>query len=144
MIALVLVPSGAAFAYWTGSGIGSASAASGTMATPSVVALVGGDAPTNALFPGASGDVILRILNPNPYALTLTSISVNGSVVVSGARGTCTSSGVSTNFPTSPTIAVPAGSSLIHLPGAALMNVGSQSGCQSASFTIPVSVSFQK
>ncbi len=141
---LVLVPSGAAFAYWTATGTGSASAASGGIATPSVAAFAGGDTPSSALLPGGSGDVILRIINPNPYALTLTSISVNGSIVVSGSIGTCTAPGITANFPSSPTIGVPAGSSLIHLPGVALMSIGSQSGCQGASFTIPVSVSFQK
>jgi hypothetical protein len=144
MLLLVLVPSGAAFAYWTVTGIGAASANSGTISTPSVVALAGGDAPSSALLPGGTSDVILRIVNPNSYALTLTSISVNGSIAVTGATGTCTSSGVTTNFPSSPTIAVPVGSSLVHLPGAALMSLGSQSGCQGATFSIPVSVSFQK
>ena len=141
---LVIGPTGTAFAYWNGSGIGTAAAATGAVAAPSVVALVGGDAPSSALLPGGASDVILRINNPNPYALVLTAISANGSIVVSGASGTCTSSGVSTNFPSSPAIAVAAGSSLVDLPGAALMSLGSQSGCQGATFTIPVSVSFQK
>jgi hypothetical protein len=141
---LVVVPSGAAFAYWNGSGVGTASAATGTMAAPSVVAFVGGDTPSGALLPGGTSDVIVRINNPNTYALTLTAISANGSIVVSGAQGTCTSSGVSTNFPSSPAISVAAGSTLVHLPGAALMSVGSQSGCQGATFTIPVNVSFQR
>jgi P pilus assembly chaperone PapD len=114
------------------------------MATPSVVALVGGDAPNSALMPGGSSDVVLRIFNPNPYALSLTSISVNGSIAVSAASGTCTLPGVTTNFPSHPAITVPAGSSLVHLSGAALMSLGSQSGCQGATFTIPVSASFQK
>ena len=104
LAALVIGPTGAAFAYWNGSGIGTASAATGAMAAPSVVALVGGDAPSSALLPGGSSDVILRINNPNPYALVLTAISTNGSIVVSGASGTCTSSGVRPIFPRARTL----------------------------------------
>jgi hypothetical protein len=141
---VVGLSSGVAFAHWTGTGGGTASSATGTMATPSVVAFIGGDAPSSALLPGGSGDVMLRINNPNAYPVTLTAIAANGSIVVSGASGTCTMTGVTTNFPSSPAIAVPAGSTLFHLSGAALMSLGSQSGCQGATFTIPVNVSFQK
>jgi hypothetical protein len=141
---IVVGPSGAAFAYWNASGAGTAAAATGTMSAPSVVAFLGGDTPSSALLPGGTSDVMLRINNPNSYPVMLTAISANGSIVASGARGTCTSPGVSTNFPSSPAISVAAGSSLIHLSGAAVMSIGSPSGCQGATFTIPVSVSFQK
>jgi hypothetical protein len=135
---------GGAFAYWNGHGPGSSSGATGTMATPSVVAFTGGDAPSNSLLPGSSSDVILRISNTNSYAVMLTAISINGSITGSGGIGTCTTTGVTTNFPTSPAIAVPAGSTLIHLSGAALMSTSSQSGCQGATFSIPVSLTFKK
>lgn len=136
--------SGTATAYWNTHGIGSASAATGTMAAISVTAFTGGDSPSSSLLPGGSSDVVLRINNANSYLVTLTAISLNGSISAAGGIGTCSTPGVSTNFPSSPSIAVPAGSTLLHLSGAAAMSAGSSSGCQGATFTIPVNVSFQK
>jgi hypothetical protein len=114
------------------------------MAAISVTAFTGGDSPSSSLLPGGSSDVVLRINNANSYLVTLTAISLNGSISAAGGIGTCSTPGVSTNFPSSPSIAVPAGSTLLHLSGAAAMSAGSSSGCQGATFTIPVNVSFQK
>jgi hypothetical protein len=135
---------GAAAAYWNGHGAGWASAATGTMGTVSVTAFTGGDAPSTALLPGGSSDVVLRISNTNSYSVTLTAISLNGSITASGGVRTCSVSGVSTNFPSSPSITVPAGSNLIHLSSAAVMSAGSSSGCQGATFSIPITVTIQK
>jgi hypothetical protein len=41
-------------------------------------------------------------------------------------------------------ISVPNGSSLVHLPGAASMDATSSSGCQGATFSIPVTLGVQK
>lgn len=136
--------SGGAAAYWTNHGSGAASAATGTMSTVSVTAFAGGDAPSSSLLPGGSSDVVLRISNTNSYAVTLTAISLNGSVSATGGIGACSTPGVTTNFPSSLSIAVPAGSTLIHLSGAATMSSGSSTGCQGATFGIPVDVTFQK
>jgi hypothetical protein len=141
---LLGLSSGSAFARWNGSGGGTGPGATETMLTPSVSAFSGGDAPTTALLPGSVSDVVLRVTNTNSYAVTITAISLNGSITEAGGIGACALSGVSTNFPTSPSIAVPTGSTLLHLAGAAVMSVGSPSGCQGATFGIPVSVSFQK
>jgi hypothetical protein len=136
--------SGSAAAYWTNHGSGAASGATGTMSTVTVTAFTGGDAPSSSLLPGGSSDVVLRISNTNAYAVTLTAISLNGSVTATGGIGACSTPGVSPNFPSSPSIAVPAGSTLIHLHGAATMSAGSSSGCQGATFEVPVAVTFQK
>jgi hypothetical protein len=136
--------SGAAAAYWNTHGNGSASALTGTMAPVSVIAFTGGDTPSSSLLPGGSSDVVLRVSNPNSYAVTLTAISVDGSISATGGIGTCSTPGISTNFPSSPSIAVPAGSNLIHLSGAATMSAGASNGCQGATFGLPVSVSFQR
>jgi hypothetical protein len=135
---------GAAYAYWKTSGTGSASASTGSMAAVTVVAFTGGDAPTTALLPGGSSDVVLRVNNPNAYAVTLKAVSLNGSITAVGGIGTCTTTGVSTTFPSSPSIAVATGSHLIDLTGAASMSLTSQNGCQGAVFHIPISANFQK
>jgi hypothetical protein len=61
--------------------------ASGSLGTISVTAFSGGDNPTSELVPGGSSDLIVRIDNTNAYAVTLTAISLNGSITVSGSLG---------------------------------------------------------
>jgi hypothetical protein len=141
---VLLVAATAAFAYWRAFGSGSAAAVTGTLGTPTVLALTGGDTPTTALFPGSTGDVVLRVSNPNAYTLTITGISQNGAITATAGIGTCTTTGVSTSFPSSPSIAVASGSHLIDLAGAAVMSTASQNGCQGATFHIPVSLTFSK
>jgi len=142
--ALIGVVGGAAYAYWNTLGSGSATATVANISTVSVAAFTGGDAPTTALLPGGSSDVVLRLNNTNSYAVTLSAISLSGSLTVSGGIGTCGTTGVTITFPTSPSIAVPAGSHLLDLSGAASMSTLSQTGCQGATFQIPVSVTFRK
>jgi hypothetical protein len=134
----------AAFAYWRAFGSGSASAVTGTLGTPTIQALTGGDTPSTALLPGGTSDVVLRVNNPNSYTLTITGITQNGSITASGGIGACTTTGVSTTFPSSPSIAVTSGSHFIDLAAAAAMSTASSSGCQGATFQIPVSVTFSK
>jgi hypothetical protein len=114
------------------------------MSMPTVQAFSGGDAPTSALIPGGTADVIVRINNPNSYSVTLTGISANGSITAAGGIGTCTTTGVSTTFPSSPALVVAPGSHLIHLASSVSMSDAAQSGCQGATFEIPVSVTFSK
>jgi len=135
---------GAAYAYWNTLGSGSAAATTGNVSAVSVAAFTGGDAPNTALIPGGSSDVVVRINNTNAFALTMSAISLNGSVTASGGTGTCTTTGVTITFPGSPSITVPAGSHLIDLPGTAAMSTASQNGCQGATFQIPVSVTLKK
>jgi hypothetical protein len=140
----VLTSTTIALAYWAPHGSGSSNAAAGTIVAPSVAAFVGGDAPSSALIPGGSSDVVVRVDNPNPYSVKLTAISLNGSITAAGGAGTCASSDVTVSFPSVPSITVTSGSHLFDLPGAASMSISAQNGCQGATFDIPVSASFQK
>ncbi|HET9330427.1 MAG TPA: hypothetical protein VFO23_07880, partial [Steroidobacteraceae bacterium] len=60
---------GGALAYWHRDGAGSGSATAGTAQAVTVVAFVGGDTPNSSLQPGGTADVILRLSNPNSYAV---------------------------------------------------------------------------
>jgi hypothetical protein len=140
----IFVAGAVAFAYWRTIGSGSASAVTGTLGSPTIQALTGGDAPVTALLPGGTSDVVLRVNNPNAYSLTITGIAQNGTITASGSLGTCTTTGVTTTFPSSPSIAVASGSHLIDLSAAAAMSTAPQNGCQGATFAIPVSVTFTK
>jgi hypothetical protein len=139
---------GSAYAYWSTFGIGSGSAANGTMQTVTVDALVAGDSPSTTLVPGGSADVIVRASNPNAFAVQVYSFTANGSATADASHAACTTTGVAFNAPAAPltpAVSIPANSSvLITLPGAATMSTASQSSCQGALFHLPVTMAVRK
>lgn len=136
---------GGAFASWTSSGSGSGSATAGTLQAVTVAAFVGGDTPAATIFPGGSADVILRVSNPNAYAVTLISVSGNGTIAPDAGHAGCTTTGVSFTNQTGLSIAITAsGTTLVDLPAAAAMGTTSSNGCQGATFSIPVSITVHK
>jgi len=142
---VVGIGAGAAYGYFTSSGSGSGSASAGTMQTVTVVALAGGDSPNSTLLPGGpTADVILRVSNPNSYAVTLTSVTASGTITASGGVGTCITTGVSFIAPSSPSITIDPGNHLVDLPGAASMGANADNGCQGATFSIPVTITAHK
>ena len=152
-LAFILVPAAAivvaltavaVFAFWTTGGGGTVSATGGSLRPVTVTAVIAGDAPASRLLPGGSADVILRVDNQNTFAVTLTNATFSGSPSVTGGSG-CTSANAGVTFATQTglSIAVPAGSSLVHLPGAASMALSSANGCQGATFSMPVSIRVQ-
>ena len=141
--ALVLAFSGAgtAFAFFTALGNGGGSAQTGTMQTVTVSALAGGDVPSSTLYPGGSAaDVILKVNNPNSFSVHLYSISGTGTISADAGHPGCTTTGVTFTPPSSPSITIPSGSSLVHVSGAASMDATSANGCQGATFSIPISI----
>jgi hypothetical protein len=136
---------GGAYAYWTSSGSGSGSGTTGTLQAVTVAAFVGGDTPTTAIVPGGSADVILRVSNPNAYAVTLISVSGNGTIAPDAGHTGCTTTGVTFTNQTGLTTAIAAaGTTLVDLPAAAAMGSTSSNGCQGATFSIPVSITVHK
>jgi hypothetical protein len=132
----------AAWAYWSATGAGAGSAESGSMQAVTVTALVAGDQPGSALLPGgAAADVVLRVHNPNPYPVQVTSVAAAGAVSADAAHPACTSTGVTFLPPVNPQITVAAASTLlVDLPAAATMAASAPSGCQGATFAVPVTV----
>jgi hypothetical protein len=135
---------GVALAFYTTSGSGSGSATAATPQAVSVVAFAGGDAPSSTLQPGGTADVILRLSNPNAYAVTLVAATGNGSITPDSGHSGCTTTGVSFTDQTGLSISIPSGSSLVHVPGAAKMDTTSSSGCQGATFSIPITLTVHK
>jgi hypothetical protein len=124
------------FAAWlvTGEGNGAAQA---TSADDLVVA---SGSTTADLYPGSDGDVELTIENPNPFDVEVSSIVGNGPVT-SGAPG-CSTTGVSFTDQTGMTLAIAAGATAtVSLDDAASMSNASDTGCQGATFSVPVTVS---
>ncbi len=137
-ITLALMGVGVAFAAWTATGGGS-----GYTQATTAQALTTVDVSANTadqLYPGGDGDVILRISNPNPYGVDVTSITGSGAIL-SGIAACDASNGVTfTNQ--SGTWHVNAGSTTdVTLTNAAHMSNASVDACQGATFTVPVSLS---
>ena len=142
-----------ALAYITAGGTGIGTAAAGTLQPLLILPATTGTS-TAPLQPGASGDLILKVTNPNPQAVTLLRVFQGGAVSVQGGTG-CTSdpgwpatlgnSGVSIPGTATLNVSLPGGSSqVLHVPGAASMNTSSAAGCQGASFNFPVTVEVQQ
>ena len=130
---------GVAFAAWTadGTGNGYAQAKSAQAVTTASAA-----ADTVAdLYPGASGDVKIKIANPNDYAVRVTAISGGGTITSSSAA--CNTGGHGVTFADQTgTWDVPAHSAgtLFTLDDAVSMTNASDPACSGASFTVPVSI----
>ena len=139
-ITLALLGVGVAFAAWTANGTGSGYAQAKTAQALTTVDV---SANTTAqLYPGGNGDVILRISNPNPYGVDVTSISGNGAIV-SGIPACDASNGVSYTNQSGTWHVNAASTTDVTLPNAAHMSNASVDVCQGATFTIPVSLSGQ-
>ncbi len=124
----------AAFAAWTvgGGGTGTATATSAQNLTTSVATT------TAALYPGLTGsNLYLTVNNPNPFAVTITSVNANGAATADAGHPTCVTTGV-TYTTTAVSQVVPAsGSASFTVPSVAMSNA-SDNGCQGATFTVPV------
>ena len=139
---LVLGVVGLVYAAWTATG-GGAGYAKAQNAQALTTVDVSATTPAT-LYPGASGNVLIRIKNPNPYPVQVTSITGTGAITPdAGHAAGCTTTGVTFTDQTGLTINVPAngGETETTLNNAAQMSNASSNGCQGATFTIPVSLS---
>jgi hypothetical protein len=140
-VVVALVAGGTLLAAWStsGSGNGYAKAATGS-------ALTLGDASafTSAdLYPGATGAVKLRVTNPNPFPVRITSVTrQTGGTITSDKGAACNAStGVTFTDQTGLTLDLAGGATATFtLSGAVSMSNASDNSCQGAIFTIPVDV----
>jgi copper(I)-binding protein len=135
-----LLAASVATAAWLASGTGSG-AAKAITATDLTVEVA---TATADLYPGATnGDLFLKINNPNPYPVTVTSVDA-GAGPVSSHDATCDTNGseVTLDASTAVTIDVPAaGSTTTTVADIVNMGVDADDACQGATFDIPVDVS---
>lgn len=138
-LALSAVVGGAAFAVWssTGSGSGTATAGSTVALTTSSVT-----APTSGAYPGGPAVALaLVVSNPNGVPVRITSVALDSTrpVTVTGASGTCATPPVAVSA-TGLSIALAANASdvAISVPSALTLGAATASGCQGATFTVPV------
>lgn len=142
VIALVVgLGAGTAYAYFTGVGSGSGTTSVGTVQPVNVIQATG--TVTTRLYPGATGDLLVGLNNPNAFLVTIVTIQGNGSPTGSGGIGTCSTTGVSVPTQTV-SISVAPGSQTIDVASAISMDLTSDSGCQGATFQVPVTLTVHK
>jgi hypothetical protein len=138
--AILVVVVGVAYAAWTAGGSGSGYAKATTAQALSTVYVSASTSAT--LYPGATGDLQLRIDNPNPYPVRVTSVSGTGTITSDKGPACDASTGVVFADQTGLTLDVPASSaSTFTLAGAVSMSNASDNSCQGAVFSVPVSLS---
>jgi hypothetical protein len=123
-----------AFAAWTvgGGGTGTATATSSANLTTSVATT------TAQLYPGITGaDLYLTVNNPNPFPVAISSVNANGAATADAGHATCVVTGVS-YATTAVTQTVPANGNVSFTVPSVSMSNASDTGCQGATFTIPV------
>lgn len=138
LIALAVV--GLVYAAWTASGGGQGYAKA---SSAQALATVDVSASTGAtLFPGADGDVLIRVSNPNAYPVRVTGVAGSGAITADSGHPACVTTGVTYTDQSGLTVDVSAGGQTqTTLSGAAHMSNASDNGCQGATFTVPVSLS---
>ena len=136
-----LVVSGVLYAAWSTTGSGNGYAKAGTAS-----ALTIGDASASTtadLYPGGTGAVKLKVTNPNPFPVRITTVTKQtGGTITSDKGAACNAStGVTFTDQTGLALDVAAGAtSTFTLSGAVSMTNASDNTCQGAIFTIPVDV----
>jgi len=152
-VAVISLGAGAAFAYWTNQGTGSgAVTTTGASSTVHVIAVTGGNDPSTRLAPGQTSELVLELSNLNAYPVTISSITQNGDVTPNGGTGpgaACSggaggTTGVSVPSQAVSVVVASGGQVVVRIPAGASMNTSSASGCQGATFQIPVIVAVQR
>lgn len=139
LIALGLLAAATAYAFWssTGTGTGAGSTASvveltTTAATPSGTTLV----------PNETAPLVITVTNPNPMPVVVASVQLDPhrAVQVSGSVGACVAPPLTVDVTTSLSLAAES-TATVTLPDAVTLGASAASGCQGATFTIPVTLS---
>ncbi len=135
---MVVMTVGVAYAAWTANGSGTGEA----QATTAVdLAIEAGTAGTD-LYPGATADVLVNIANPNPYPVTLTSVSMGA--VTSDMVGCTDAVAADLSFTMTPGYSeniAASGGAVDSLVGTVAMGNNSVDACQGATFTLNLTAS---
>ena len=139
---MLFVGGGAALAYYSAAGTGSASA---TAATAEAVTIAPGT-PTAQLYPGGTGDVVATISNPNTFDVRVNSLELDKSSPhttgfdVDSGHPDCNNPDLSfdpqNNGGQGWTVPANATSYPVTLTDALTMGEDADNGCQGATFTV--------
>ena len=137
---LVVATTAVTFGSWTvsssaGSGYSKAKVASS-------LTLSDASASTTAqLYPGGTGDIWIKVTNPNPFAVTVTSVTGAGTITSDKGAACDAATGVTFTNTTGLTQSVGAGATVtFSLAGKVAMSNASDNSCQGAVFTVPITL----
>jgi len=137
---LVVATTAVTFGSWTvsssaGSGYSKAKVASS-------LTLSDASASTTAqLYPGGTGDIWIKVTNPNPFTVTVTSVTGAGTITSDKGAACDAATGVTFTNTTGLTPAVGAGATVtVSLAGKVAMSNASDNSCQGAVFTVPITL----
>ncbi|GIF36547.1 hypothetical protein Axi01nite_08580 [Actinoplanes xinjiangensis] len=142
IVAILVGTGGAAWAIWRLEGSLTSSMAVGSAID---LEIIGNPRPNRPLYPGAKSDLRVTVRNDNTFPVLVTSLDRGGAVTADQTHRTagCVNTGVSlTASGFSVTWRIPGRSTREFLLGQAVrMTNESDSACQGASFTIPLTAS---
>jgi hypothetical protein len=138
--AAVLVNAGAAWAYWMVNGEGTGVAVAGTAVE---LTLTGKSDDSKPLYPGGTTNLTVTVTNQNDFPIKITSVAPGGKAVTADAahrEAGCRTTGVVVAQDVIPVSwEVPKNTiGVFTVPDGVRMTNSSDSACQGATFTIPV------
>jgi hypothetical protein len=96
---------------------------------------------TAQLYPGGTGDLWVKVTNPNSFAVTVTAVSGAGTITSDKGAACNASTGVTFTNTTGLSQSVGAGATVsFSLAGKVAMSNASDNSCQGAVFTVPVTL----
>ena len=140
LLVVAVVVASVGVAAWSTSGSGTAYAKA---QTASSLTLADASAATTAdLYPGATGSVKLKVTNPNPFPIRITSVAKQATAITSDKGAACNAStGVTFTDQSGLSLDLAAGATqTFTLAGAVGMSNASDNSCQGAVFSLPVDV----
>jgi Putative metal-binding motif len=123
-------------AEWLASGSGEGYARAGVAQPLTTVSAT----PAASLYPGQTGDLLLRVHNPNPFVVTLTSVAPNGAITSDIPACDAAGHGVSFAGHVGSHPLAASGITELVLTDVITMAATSANECQGATFTIPVTL----
>jgi hypothetical protein len=139
---LALLLAGIAISAWSTSTSGNAYSKA-TTATPLVLSDASAST-TGDLYPGGSGDLKLKVANPNSFPVRITAVSLTSGGTITSNSVPCNSGGTGVTLTNQSgltlDLAANAAAAVYTVAGAVHMSSASDTTCQGAVFTIPVDV----
>ena len=141
----IAIGASAAYGYFASSGTGRGAATTGSMKSVTVATT---GTPSSPLLPGASGDVVFSVTNPNNFAVSIVGVALqNGGVITpnashSGCATTDDNPVVTLTVPPDDLpVSIPKDSTMsVDLTNAASMDMAATNNCQGATFNIPITI----
>lgn len=137
---VILSSAGVALGLWAASGTGNGGAAA---LSAQLITVNAAPSPTADLFPGSSGALQFELSNPNPYPVSLTSVTYGA--VTSSNEGNCPAANLTTaasGVLASPiSLSANASAATASIASAITLSASAPDGCQGVTFTVAVTLS---